>query len=182
MMWSAPASAKASRNGSTGSIIRCTSNGILVSLRKDFSIDGAVADVRHEMPVHDVQVQPVGAGGFDGGHLLGQAGEIRGEKAGGNQGGLLGHRVVLGNAPRREKRRYGAGRGRWPDGGNRGASDPAQSWVGVDRGKLVRAKVRAPRCDDTTRWTVSVSKKTDTAVRSFLAQRGMKKGDFSQFI
>lgn len=36
--------------------------------------------------------------------------------------------------------------------------------------------------DDTTRWTVSVSKHTDIAVRSFLAQRGMKKGDLSKFI
>jgi hypothetical protein len=36
--------------------------------------------------------------------------------------------------------------------------------------------------DDTTRWTVSVSKNTDIAVRSFLAQRGMKKGDLSKFI
>lgn len=37
--------------------------------------------------------------------------------------------------------------------------------------------------DDTiTRWTVSVSKKTDIAVRSFLAQRGLKKGDLSKFI
>jgi hypothetical protein len=36
--------------------------------------------------------------------------------------------------------------------------------------------------DDTTRWTVSVSKSTDIAVRSFLAQRGMKKGDLSKFI
>jgi hypothetical protein len=35
---------------------------------------------------------------------------------------------------------------------------------------------------DTTRWTVSVSKQTDIAVRSFLAQRGMKKGDLSKFI
>ena len=33
-----------------------------------------------------------------------------------------------------------------------------------------------------TRWTVSVSKDTDIAVRSFLAQRGMKKGDLSKFI
>ncbi|WP_338154453.1 ribbon-helix-helix domain-containing protein, partial [Sphingomonas koreensis] len=31
--------------------------------------------------------------------------------------------------------------------------------------------------NDMTRWTVSVSKNTDIAVRSFLAQRGMKKGD-----
>lgn len=36
--------------------------------------------------------------------------------------------------------------------------------------------------DSTTRWTVSVSKETDIAVRSFLAQRGMKKGDLSKFI
>jgi hypothetical protein len=36
--------------------------------------------------------------------------------------------------------------------------------------------------DDTTRWTVSVSKGTDIAVRSFLARRGMKKGDLSKFI
>ena len=36
--------------------------------------------------------------------------------------------------------------------------------------------------DTTTRWTVSVSKETDVVVRSFLAQRGMKKGDLSKFI
>ena len=36
--------------------------------------------------------------------------------------------------------------------------------------------------EDTTRWTVSVSKGTDIAVRSFLARRGMKKGDLSKFI
>jgi len=36
--------------------------------------------------------------------------------------------------------------------------------------------------DNNTRWTVSVSKDTDIAVRSFLAQRGMKKGDLSKFI
>lgn len=35
---------------------------------------------------------------------------------------------------------------------------------------------------DMTRWTVSVSKSTDITVRSFLAQRGMKKGDLSRFI
>jgi hypothetical protein len=36
--------------------------------------------------------------------------------------------------------------------------------------------------DDMTRWTVSVSKQTDISVRSFLAERGMKKGDLSKFI
>ena len=36
--------------------------------------------------------------------------------------------------------------------------------------------------DAITRWTVSVSRDTDISVRSFLAQRGMKKGDLSKFI
>ncbi len=36
--------------------------------------------------------------------------------------------------------------------------------------------------DTMTRWTVSVSKDTDIAVRTHLAQRGMKKGDLSKFI
>ncbi len=35
---------------------------------------------------------------------------------------------------------------------------------------------------ENTRWSVSVSKETDIAVRIFLAQRGMKKGDLSKFI
>ena len=37
--------------------------------------------------------------------------------------------------------------------------------------------------DDTTiRWTVSVSRDTDVAVRSLLARRGMKRGGLSKFI
>jgi len=36
--------------------------------------------------------------------------------------------------------------------------------------------------DNATRWTVTVSKDTDIAVRSLLARRGMKKGDLSRFI
>ena len=36
--------------------------------------------------------------------------------------------------------------------------------------------------DTTTRWTVSVSKDTDITLRTFLAQRGMKKGDPSKFV
>jgi hypothetical protein len=32
------------------------------------------------------------------------------------------------------------------------------------------------------RWTVKVSRGTDVALRSFLAQRGLKKGDLSKFI
>ena len=36
--------------------------------------------------------------------------------------------------------------------------------------------------DTTTRWTLTVSKETDIALRSLLAQRGLKKGDLSKFI
>jgi hypothetical protein len=36
--------------------------------------------------------------------------------------------------------------------------------------------------DQPVRWTVRVSKDTDVAVRTFLAQRGMKKGDLAKFI
>ena len=36
--------------------------------------------------------------------------------------------------------------------------------------------------DESVRWTVRVSKGTDIAVRSFLALRGMKKGDLAKFI
>lgn len=35
---------------------------------------------------------------------------------------------------------------------------------------------------DMTRWTVKVSKETDVAVRSYLAEHGGKKGDLSKFI
>ena len=35
---------------------------------------------------------------------------------------------------------------------------------------------------NTTRWTITVSKDTDIAVRTLLAQRGLKKGDLSKFI
>jgi hypothetical protein len=35
---------------------------------------------------------------------------------------------------------------------------------------------------ETTRWTVTVSKQTDLALRAFLGNRGMRKGDISKFI
>lgn len=35
---------------------------------------------------------------------------------------------------------------------------------------------------DDVRWSIKVSKSTDIAVRSLLAQKGMKKGDLSKFI
>jgi len=36
--------------------------------------------------------------------------------------------------------------------------------------------------EEIVRWSVKVSKDTDVSLRSFLAQRGMKKGDLSKFI
>jgi hypothetical protein len=38
------------------------------------------------------------------------------------------------------------------------------------------------KMDDPVRWTIKVSKETDVAVRTFLAQRGYKKGDLAKFI
>jgi len=35
---------------------------------------------------------------------------------------------------------------------------------------------------DNTHWTVTVSKDTDIALLTLLAQRGMKKGDLSKFV
>jgi hypothetical protein len=34
---------------------------------------------------------------------------------------------------------------------------------------------------DTARWTVSVSKETDAALRAFLGAQGMRKGDISKY-
>lgn len=36
--------------------------------------------------------------------------------------------------------------------------------------------------EETTRWTVTVSKETDLALRAYLGNRGMRKGDISKFI
>lgn len=36
--------------------------------------------------------------------------------------------------------------------------------------------------ENSTRWTVKVSKDTDISLRSYLARQGMKKGDLSKFV
>ena len=36
--------------------------------------------------------------------------------------------------------------------------------------------------EDPVRWNIKVSKSTDVAVRTLLAQKGLKKGDLSKFI
>lgn len=35
---------------------------------------------------------------------------------------------------------------------------------------------------DNVRWTISVSKETDVALRTFLARTGLKKGNLSEFV
>jgi hypothetical protein len=35
---------------------------------------------------------------------------------------------------------------------------------------------------DTVRWSLSVSRETDIALRTFLAQQGLRKGDLSRFV
>ena len=86
-MMSAPASAKASRNGSTGEIIKWTSNGLAVCGRSAFTTAGPNGQVGHEMAVHDVDVDPVGAGLVDRTHFLAEAGEIGGQDGGGDDHG-----------------------------------------------------------------------------------------------
>lgn len=36
--------------------------------------------------------------------------------------------------------------------------------------------------DDAVRWNLKISKEADRAVRSLLAERGLKKGDLSKFV
>ena len=79
VMMSEPALAKASRCGSHGAIIRCTSSVFLVMRAQRLHHVGAEGDVRHEMPVHHVEMDPVGAGGLDRAHLLAQLGEVGGQ-------------------------------------------------------------------------------------------------------
>ena len=43
------------------------------------------------------------------------------------------------------------------------------------------ATTRSDR-SDTARWTVSVSRETDAALRALLGEQGMRKGDISRFV
>lgn len=36
--------------------------------------------------------------------------------------------------------------------------------------------------DNSTRWTIKVSKDTDISLRTYLARHGLKKGDLSKFV
>ena len=59
---SAPASAKACTSGSTGETIRCTSKGGLAVLAQRLHHHRSNREVGHEMVVHHVDMDPVGAG------------------------------------------------------------------------------------------------------------------------
>ena len=47
----------------------------------------AECDVRHKMPVHHIQMHPVGAGGDHMVHLVAELGEVGGEHRGGDDQG-----------------------------------------------------------------------------------------------
>ena len=52
-------------------------------------------------------------------------------------------------------------------------------------GRLLRCIDAYPlrcRMEDSVRWTVKVSRDTDVALRSYFAQRGLRKGELSRFV
>ena len=61
--------------------------GHFCQLAERFEHHRPVADIGHEMPVHDVQMQPIRTRCLDGGDLLAQSGEIRGQEGWSNEGG-----------------------------------------------------------------------------------------------
>ena len=76
----APALAKSGTSGSTGDTIKCTSMGALTpALRNASQTSGPDGEIRHVVIVHDVEMDPVGAGGEHRIHFLAQAGEIGGQ-------------------------------------------------------------------------------------------------------
>jgi hypothetical protein len=58
-------------------------------LAQRFDQAGAEGDIGHKMPIHDVEMQPIRAGGLHRAHLLGQPAEVGGKKAGANAGGWV---------------------------------------------------------------------------------------------
>ena len=82
---SAPASAKASRNGRPAR----SSDGRRTAWRcaaEAPSPPPADRQVGHEMPVHDVDMDPVGARLVDRAHFLAELGEVGGQDRGGDEG------------------------------------------------------------------------------------------------
>jgi len=77
----------------------------------------------------------------------------------------------------------------YPLGKNAGERKPCPimipwqfSLLSVKRLNVYMFKLIGALMSDLTRWTVVVTKETDVAVRSYLAEHGGKKGDLSKFI
>ncbi len=63
-------------NSSGFSIIRWQSSGNSVALRSDFTTGGPMRQVRHEVTIHDVDMDDMPPRLARGAHLLAQSGEI----------------------------------------------------------------------------------------------------------
>ena len=94
----APAFAKSTTRESTGDTIKCTSIGAFTpALRSAAQTNGPIGEIGDVMVVHDVEVNPVGAGGENRVHFLAQPREIRGQ----NRGQKLSHAHPSSHASRR---------------------------------------------------------------------------------
>ena len=89
VMMSAPAWANSATKGSTGAIIRCTSNGSLAWRAQRLHHHGADGEVRDEMPVHHIHMDIIRPSRRDRAHFRAQLGEIGAEDRGGDAGLLL---------------------------------------------------------------------------------------------
>ena len=78
------------------------------------TVAGPKGDVVHEVSVHDIEVQPVGAGGFDVFGFLAETGEVTGQQGGGNEDFIVVHGRSLGGFPRRLTTFFTAKRQRGP--------------------------------------------------------------------
>ena len=69
--------AKAARCRSGSTIIRCTLSGLRGVAADCFDNHRPERNIRHETAVHDINVDPVGAGRIDGTDLVGEMCEVR---------------------------------------------------------------------------------------------------------
>ena len=88
---SQPASRYSSRKRPGSSTIRCASNGSSVRRRRCLIVFGAEGQVRDEVGVHDVEVDPVGAGRLDASDGMREVGQVGVEDARGDPRPAVGH-------------------------------------------------------------------------------------------
>ena len=131
-MMSAPASAKASRKGSTGEIIRWTSNGLARVRPERLHHPGPMVRLGTKWPSMTSTWIQSAPGLVDRAHLLAELGEVGGQDRRGNEG--CGHRARLtaklpcGQGARRRSRR---GRPRFRAG--RAGCGPSRAGRGVTK-------------------------------------------------